>query len=249
MNPGVGQRSAGAFLVIVPLAFTACFMLLQQLFEYPAILRQPTSEVLTKFAAGGAPLVTVWYALTLTAVCFIPLTLLVHRALFDRGNSAFLLVATTFGVLAGFAQALGFIRWPFLVPHLAQSYLAPGANEAQQAAATMVFEAFHLYAGTAVGEHLGYLTTSVWTVLVAVVMLRTAFVPRWLAGVGAVLGVGIAAGLAEPAGWELGGEINTYSYLLWAVWLVVVGVILLVRRTQPVPVSRPAALLVQPSAV
>jgi hypothetical protein len=31
----------------------------------------------------------------------------------------------------------------------------------------MVFEAFHRYAGMAVGEHLGYLSTSVWTVLVA----------------------------------------------------------------------------------
>jgi hypothetical protein len=58
---------------------------------------------------------------------------------------------------------------------------------------------------------MGYLTTSFWTVLIAIVMLRTGLLPRWLGASGVVFGVGIAAGLAEPAGWELGGTINTLS--------------------------------------
>src|SRR5436853_350121 len=81
-------------------------------------------------------------------------------------------------------------------------------RHAQRAAAGMVFEAFNRYAGMAVGEHLGYVSTAVWTVLIAVAMLRTALVPRWMAAIGAVLALGIAAGLAEPAGWELGDTIN-----------------------------------------
>jgi hypothetical protein len=251
-SAGVGrtttQRIAGLLLIVVPLAFTVCFTLLQQLFEYPDILRQPTAEILTKFAAGGSPLVAVWYALTLTALAFVPLTLLVHRVLAERGSPMLLSVATAFGLLAGLSQTLGFLRWPFLVPHLAQAYLAPGAGEAQRAAAGMVFEAFHRYAGMAVGEHLGYLTTSVWTLLVGIVILRTAVLPRWLGASGAVLALGIAAGLAEPAGWELGGTINTFSYLVWALWLVAVGVTLLVRRVEPAaaqhvaPRLAPAAL-------
>ena len=136
------------------------------MFEYPNILRQPTADVLTKFAAGGTPLIAVWYALTLSAVAFVPLTLLVHRVLAERESPTLLWVATAFGVIAGVAQTLGFLRWPFLVPHLAQSYLAAGASEAQRAAAAMVFEAFHRYAGMAVGEHLGYLCTSTWTLLI-----------------------------------------------------------------------------------
>ena len=93
----------------------------------------------------------------------------------------------------------------------------------------MVFEAFHRYAGMGVGEHLGYLSTSLWTLLIAVVLLRTLDVPRWLAAIGAVLAFGIAAGLLEPAGWELGGTINAIAYLAWAVWLMAVGMVLLVR--------------------
>ena len=36
------RRLAGLLLIFVPLAFTICFTLLQMLFEYPDILRQPT---------------------------------------------------------------------------------------------------------------------------------------------------------------------------------------------------------------
>ena len=248
MNTLAVRRAAGALLVIVPLAFTVCFLLLVQLFEYPNILRQPTAAVLAKFAAGGAPLVVVWYALTLTAVAFIPVTLLVHRLLAERAAPALLGVATAFGIIAGLSQTLGFLRWPFLVPHLAQAYLAPGAGEAQRAAAGMVFEAFHRYAGMAVGEHLGYLSTAVWTVLVAVVMLRTALLPRWLGASGVVLALGIAAGLAEPAGWELGGTINALSYLAWALWLMAVGVTLLIRRGEPALPKHRAPRLLQAGA-
>jgi hypothetical protein len=241
VNSLATRRAAGTLLVIVPIGFTVCFTLLQQLFEYPDILRQPTADVLAKFAAGGSALVAIWYALTLTAVAFVPLTVLVHRVLGERETPTLLWLATVFGVIAGVAQTLGFLRWPFLVPHLAQSYLAPGASDAQRAAAGMVFEAFHRYAGMAVGEHLGYLTTTLWTLLVAIVIVRTGLLPRWLGLSGAVLAVGIAAGLAEPAGWELGGTINALSYLVWALWLIVFGVTLLVRRAMPAPHFAPAA--------
>ena len=238
MNSLALGRATGVLLIVVPLGFTVCFTLLQQLFEYPDILRQPTAEVLGKFAAGGAPLVAVWYALTLTAVAFIPLTVLVHRILASRGELVLLWVGTAFGLVAGLSQTLGFLRWPFLVPHLAQSYLAPGASEGQRAAAAMVFEAFHRYAGMGVGEHLGYLSTGVWTLVISIVILRTGLLPRWFGAVGAVLALGIAAGLVEPAGWDLGGTINTLSYLVWALWLIGVGVTLLIRGVRTLPAQQ-----------
>jgi hypothetical protein len=208
MNTLQVRRLAGLLLILVPVAFTICFTLLQMLFEYPDILRQSTADVLTKFQAGGTRLIAVWYVLTLTAVLFIPVVVLVHRVLAAQEASVALWIATVFGVVAGLAQTLGFLRWPFLVPHLAEAYLAPGASEAQRAVAALVFEAFHRYAGMAVGEHLGYLSTSVWTFLIALLMLRAPLFGRWLGMSGMVLAVGVATGLLEPAGWELAGTIN-----------------------------------------
>ena len=69
---------------------------------------------------------------------------------------------------------------------------------------------------------------------------------RWAKGgrigfVVALLGLGIAAGLLEPAGWALGGTINALSYLAWAVWLIAVGVLVLARRSELAPATRPVA--------
>jgi hypothetical protein len=233
------RRLAGLLLILVPVAFSVCFTLLQMLFEYPDILRQPTADVLTKFQAGGTGLIAVWYALTLSAVLFIPVVVLLHHVLAAHDASVTLWVAMVFGVVAGLAQTLGFLRWPFLVPHLAQAYLTPSSSEAQRAAAALVFEAFHRYAGMAVGEHLGYLSTSVWTFLVALVMLRSPLFGRWLGLSGMLLAFGVATGLLEPAGWELAGTINAFSYLAWALWLIVVGVVVLVRRVDRASFVRP----------
>ncbi len=149
---------------------------------------------------------------------------------------------SSFGVIAGLVQTLGFLRWPFLVPYLAHAYLDPAASEAQRAAATLVFEAFNRYAGMAVGEHLGYLSTSVWTFLVGLLMLRAPLFGRWLGLSGMVLAVGVAAGLLEPAGVAFAGAVNAISYLAWALWLVAVGVVLLARRSALRMAVQPAGL-------
>jgi hypothetical protein len=247
MTARADRRFVAGLLILVPIAFSVCFTLLQSWFEYPDILRQPTADILTKFRAGGDSLVAVWYVLTITALLFIPLAVLLHRTLAEREAPALLQVTTAFGVVAGLTQALGFLRWPFLVPHLASTYLAPEASEAQRAATAAVFEAFHRYAGMGVGEHLGYLSTSVWTVGVAIMMWRSSQFGRVLGVSGAVLGVGIGFGLLEPAGWALAGTINTFSYLVWAAWLVAVGLRILFRREPAAhhataPLTAPASL-------
>ena len=224
------RRITGLLLIAVPVIFTVCFTLLQSQFEYPDILRQPTASILSKFRAGGPSLVATWYALTLSAVMLIPISLLLRALLATQDNQVVLSIATVFGVVAGLAQTLGFLRWPFLVPSLAAAYLDPAASEAQRAAAAAVFDAFHRYAGMAVGEHLGYLATSVWTFLLAATMLRAPQFGRALGIVGMLLALGVAAGLLEPAGIALAGTVNAISYLLWAIWLIVVGIVLLARR-------------------
>lgn len=224
------RRLTGSMLVIVPIVFTLCFTLLQVQFEYPDILRQPAEAVLRKFQTGGTGLIATWYTLTLTALLFVPLVILVHLVVQPHEPPRQIWLASTFGVMAGLVQALGFIRWPFLVPHLASIYLAPETSTAQREAAVVVFEAFHRYAGMAIGEHLGYLCTGVWTWLIAGVLWQTRLVRPWLGVSGMLLAGGIVVGVLEMVGWAGAGPVNAISYLVWAVWLVVVGVVLLRGR-------------------
>src|SRR6266511_5893621 len=115
----------GLLLIIVPIAFNITFFLLQRAFEYPDILRQPTETILRRFKQGGAPLLRLWYAFTLSAVLFTPVPVLVQQV-FEPDAPWFLVIGTVMGVLAGVVQILGLIRWPFLVPSLADLYTDPG---------------------------------------------------------------------------------------------------------------------------
>lgn len=208
-----------ALLIIVPVLFNVFFFLLQSSFGYPDILREPADTILRQFAAGGTTLLAIWYGFALTPALFIPAAVLLRHAF--PGDSPLLALATPFAVVAGMAQVLGLLRWPFLVPGLAQAYLDPTASDATRDAVLVVFSAFHQYAGVAVGEHLGYLATGAWTLVIADAMLEGALFRRWLGWLGIVAALGILAGLLEPAGFALGGTINAFAYILWSLWLIV----------------------------
>lgn len=220
------RQLTGIFLIAVPMVMMTLFTILQMTFEYPDILRQSTDHVLRQFQAGGNGLILTWYAFMFTAILFVPLVILLHQVL-ARENSTFMFIATTIGVLAGVVQFLGLIRWPFLVPYLAKTYLDPNSTAATRNAVEVVFQTFNQYAGVAVGEHLGYLFTGSWTFFVAMNMFKSAFFKPWLAWLGIVAATGIVIGIFEPFGFALAGVINALSYMLWAIWLVVMGIFLL----------------------
>jgi hypothetical protein len=214
-----------ALLILVPVLFNVFFFLLQSSFGYPDILREPADTILDQFAAGGTSLLAIWYGFALTPALFIPAAVLLRRAF--PGDAPLLALATPFAIVAGVAQVLGLLRWPFLVPGLAQAYLDPAASDATRDAVLVVFSAFHQYAGVAVGEHLGYLATGAWTLVIAGAMLAGEPFRRWLGWVGIVAALGILAGLLEPAGFALGGTINAFAYILWSLWLIATAIVLL----------------------
>jgi hypothetical protein len=217
-------------LIAMPVLFNLFFALLQATFEYPDILRRPPDEVLRRFAAGGTELIALWYGFALTPALFLPAAVLLRRAL-GRDEAAYLALATPLALAASLVQLLGLLRWPFLVPALAQRYVDPATDAATRSATVAVFLASHQYLGVAVGEHLGYLFTAAWTAVIAAAMLRSPrFRSRW-GWLGLVAAVGILAGLLEPVGVGAAGPINALSYILWSVWLIGAGVALL--RSDP----------------
>lgn len=230
-------------LIAVPVLFMLFYVLLTITFDYPGILREPAGEVLRRFAAGGPSLVLLWYGFALTPALFIPAAILLRRAFPD--TTPLLDLAVPLGVLAGLTQVLGLIRWPFLVPDLARTFLDPAASEATQAAALTVFGAFHQYAGVAIGEHLGYLFTGAWTLVIAGAMLTSPVFRPWLGWAGIVSALGILVGLLEPAGIALAGTINAIAYLAWSLWLVGTGGSLL--RARSMVADSPATVLAVPA--
>lgn len=228
----------GVLLILTPIAFNVFFTILSMTFEYPDILREPTGYVLRHFDAGGISLVATWYAFMLTAVLLVPLAVLVHKTL-TRQDTPYLVVATTFGVIAGVVQFLGLVRWPFLVPYLADTYLDPASSAATRESVAVVFQAFNQYAGVAVGEHLGYLFTGLWTMLVALAMFASALpFRRWLAFLGMVSAAGVLVGTLESVGFGPAANIVVVGYILWSIWLALFGIFLLLAKSIAPSTSR-----------
>src|SRR5688500_15218357 len=218
----------GLLLIVVPIAFNVTFFLLQRAFEYPDILRKPTDHILQRFKEGGAPLRLLWYAFAFSAVLFTPVPVLVQQV-FQPDAPWILVVGTALGVLAGAVQFLGLIRWPFLVPSLADIYTDPESSQATRDSAAVVFQAFHRYAGVAIGEHLGYIFTSAWTILLCISIIATRLVSPLFGWLGILPALGLLIGVFEETGFKPAGAINAISYIFWSVWLVAFGIALLLR--------------------
>lgn len=221
-------KLTGLLLIILPVAFNVVFFLLQKNFEYPDILRKPTDYILNRFNAGGQQLIMIWYAFAFTGVIFIPVAFLVHQT-FASNATPYMPLATTIGVLAGLVQCLGLLRWTFLVPYLAKTYFEPEATQATRDSIGVVFQAFHRYAGVAIGEHLGYLFTSIWTAFVALAVAQSPLFSPWLGWIGLIPAIGIFMGIFEESGFKAAGAITAISYILWSIWLIVLGVVLLLN--------------------
>jgi hypothetical protein len=224
------QVSAGVVLIVAPLWFNANFALLGKRFEYPDILRRPTSEVLERFRAGGAGLILLWWTFMLSGLLLIAGAVLLGQVL---GFGGIVPLATAIGVLAGLVQMLGLLRWVYVVPVLARAYADPALSAEQRGVQASVFRALHQYLGVGVGEHLGYLFTGLWSVLIGIGVIQGTAMATWLGWPGIVIGAGLVVGSAEflgpneERGWALAGVAIPILYIAWSIWLLAMGIALI----------------------
>jgi hypothetical protein len=226
MNSKSLRWITGSLLIITPILFMTAFTMLQMNFEYPNILRQPTAYILEKFSAGGTSLVATWYVFMLTALLFIPAAVLLHPFL-ARADAKYVFLATMLGVLAGVVQVFGLMRWAFVMPYLAQTYVDAASSQTTRDTIEVVFQTLHRYAGMGIGETLGYMFTGGWVLLISIAMFKSRYFKKWLGWIGVVLALAIFVGIFEWMGLPLAGAINALGYTLWAVWLIVVGIFVL----------------------
>ena len=225
------ETAAGVVLIAAPLWFNVNFALLGKRFEYPDILRRSTSEVLERFRAGSSGLILLWWTFMLSGLLLIAGAVLLGQVLGFRGIVP---LATVIGVLAGLVQMLGLLRWVYVVPALARAYADSTLGPEQREMHAVVFRALHQYLGVGLGEHLGYLFTGIWSVMIGVGVIQGTALPPWLGWPGVVIGAGLVVGSAEflgpneERGWSLAGAAIPILYIAWSLWLLALGVALIV---------------------
>ena len=229
------ETITAVLLIVVPIAFNVAFFELGRAFEYPNILRKEPDEILRRFAAGGSGLILRWEALMVSALLMLPLSALLAVVL--AASPGLTVLSVVVGAAAALVQGLGLVRWPFAVPELARRYLAAPEGpdgDATRRTVEVVFASLHRLLGVGIGEHLGYLFTGLWTVLVAGSILSTTVLPAWLGIVGLPIGIALLVGTLEFVGpnerdgWPLAGTVVPIAYIAWSVWLIGLGVFLLI---------------------
>ncbi len=224
-------KTIGALLIIGAIALFIPYTALTIIFEYPDILRQNTSVILTKFHEGGNTLIWTWFAFAVTGIPLLPAYSLLGQQLEEK--SPLVRVATNIGIAGLIVQMIGLLRWTFVVPVLADSFVLAN-DEATKSAAVMAFKTIHQFGGVILGEHLGQLFTIAWTIMLSIVFAKLKLFPKWVILLGYVSSCIYLLAQAElfatvmpdiPV-WEMAGFIGS---TLWLIWLIVVGV-LLVRK-------------------
>ena len=225
------RRITGALFLIGALAFATAATILSATFDWPDILREPADVVLTRFAAGRSSLVWTWFATAWSyAILIVPILLL--PAALGRRDDAVLRVATFAGAISVVLALIGFLRWVFVVPPLAQMYQqGDAANRAALAAAWL---AQHQFGGALLGEHLGQLLAIGWSVTLSIIVLRSRVLPRWLGVLGLLVSVLylfnqgdiLARALPGFPVFDLAGLIGSSG---WGLWVAALGVTLMLR--------------------
>src|SRR6187551_600098 len=180
------RRTTGVLFIVGAISFATAASVLSATFNWPDILREPADVVLTEFAAAGPSLVWIWFSTAWTyAILAVPILLL--PAALGRRDDAALRVATFAGAISVVLALIGFLRWVFVVPPLAQMYQqGDAANRAALAAAWL---AQHQFGGALLGEHLGQLLAIGWSVTLSIIVLRSRVLPRWLRVLGLLVSV------------------------------------------------------------
>ena len=228
-------RTTGILLILLVILSNIPYLLLIQTFGYDDILREPVDVVLTKFHAGGTGLILTWFGFGLAALLFIPASLLLRHVMNDfpakHSDLPYLSIATLMGALSGILQAIGLMRWVFVVPVLANLYTNPGASTTTREAVSVVYQAMHQYGGVVIGEHLGQTLLIGWTLGAGLAMRSSPLFKTWIAWWGLFTTPLLLLGQSELLATVIPGmpviETTPIGFILWEVWLLAVGISLL----------------------
>lgn len=228
------HRTTGILLISGAVAVLIPYTLLTVIFNYPDILREDTASILTKFHAGGPRLIWTWFAFAITGLPLIPGYIRMGQQFENR--SSLVRMATTIGVIGLVVQMIGLLRWTFVVPVLANSFVN-ATDEATKAAAIVSFKTIHQFGGVILGEHLGQLFTIAWTVMMSISFAKLKRFPKWVNVLGIVSAIIYLGAQAElfatvipgfPV-WDMAGFIGS---TLWLVWLIILGIRFLTPGSQ-----------------
>ena len=234
----MNRKFTATLLILAAVLANVGFTALGSIFNYPDVLDEPAGKVLALFRESEGAVRGWFLVLAFSAALLAPIAIGVGRLSVKKAMR----IAVPVGVAAAIVQVIGLLRWPLLVPGYASD--AASSNPAIAHDARDTFTTVSNLLGTAIGETLGYALTATWTILVVVALGRR-YAGRWFQVLGVASAVLVFVGVFSPLGAAAIDTANFFGYVLWSVWLVALGVVILVHERRSVPSSAPVAVSVK----
>lgn len=225
---GAAQLTA-LLLLMEAISVTVPFFTLQTAFRFPDILREPASIALRLFAANQARIVPAYYLFMVSGLLYIPVSVLLRDVLTSpSARPTALNLSIGFGLATALLQIIGFSRWIFVVPYLANRYRP--ADPATRQTIEVIYETLNRFMGMTVGEHVGFITMGGWTICVAAHLVSLTGFRRVVGYLGLLTGLALIVSVGEHFGTadaSLFATLNMVANTLWTVWLLLVAMLVL----------------------
>jgi hypothetical protein len=231
----MNRKLTATLLILAAVLASVGFTALGSIFNYPDVLDEPAGKVLASFRDSQGAVSTWFSVLALSAALLAPIAIGVGRLSSKRAMR----IAVPVGITAAVVQVVGLLRWPILVPGYAAD--AASSNASVASSARDSFTTVSDILGVAIGETVGYALTATWTVLVVVALGRR-YAGRWFQVLGVSSAVLVFAGVFSPLDVSMIDTANFFGYVLWSVWLVAFGVLILVHERRTASSSTPVAV-------
>lgn len=210
---------AGAIGVFIP------YTILTIIFEYPDILRQDPGVILNKFHKGGSSLILTWWAFAILGLPLLIAYILIGQKF--ENKLGFVKWVTIFGIISGIVQIIALLRWVFVIPVIANSYVS--GDVVTKTAAIMSFQTVHQFGGVLLGEYIGQLFTIIWTVMISYAFIKLNVFAKWVSWLGIIASLIYLMAQAELfatiiPGFPVWGMAGFIGSTLWLIWLIIIGV-------------------------
>lgn len=214
--------------------------LLQTYFHFPDILRQPAAIAFALFRQNESVIVPAYYVFMGSGLLYVPLSVLLKEYLNRNATQPviWLNLMVTLGVATAIFQAIGFSPWIILMPYLTDVYFG-AANQSLQDSVTLLYEIFNRYAGTTIGEHLGFIAMGSWAICLAIAIRQSGRFNKWTGYAGILIGLLIISSIAEHFGGSSAaffGRLNFVANTLWTIWITALAGMMLFASPRNKPV-------------
>lgn len=214
----------GILCVLAALSIGGSIIGLVFKFGYPKIIRKDAVTILEKLNKEKKTVPYLYYLFGIGGFLLVYASISLSNLELKFGESTFSKYGEVSGIIYGVLLFAGILRYTKLFP-LISDYMVN--NKITKDEAACLFNTFNSYVGETVTEHVAFVFLAAMILFNSISLLAVSYLPAWIGISGIVVSIGMFIGNLEFLGFKKLFAVNRIFSSLSAVWLLILGIIVL----------------------